>query len=93
MTDSLPGEMGAELTSITAQAHRNESVLKLVEFARSLPRDDAELLIRCALEGAQVKDLAPLFGVPPKTVTKRWERLRARLKERSIWSVFLEEGA
>ena len=89
---TLPPELGAELTSITSIAKRNEFAIKLSEFASDLPGEDAEILIRCGLEGAMVKDVAPLVGASPEAVKKRWQRLRARLREGSIWTDFLDDA-
>lgn len=84
--ESLPPEMRAQITSISAGLRQDERVQHILDIAAELGREDRELLIHCGLEGLLLKEAAPIVGLSLEAAKKRWQRLRADLKDRPGWS-------
>jgi len=68
-------------TSIRSRLARDESVRMLVEHVSTLDPIDRMLLIHCGLEDVPCAEAAVRLGVEADAATKRWQRLRARLRE------------
>lgn len=78
-----------EATSISRRVARDESVRSFLVEVGSLAEDDKVLLLSCGLEGLQHAEAAQVLGISKEAVSKRWQRLRARLKEQGGWEGLL----
>ena len=71
-------------TSIRSRMARDESVSKLVEHVASIDEVDRKVLIHCGLEDMPCALAAVRLGMGVEAVTKRWQRLRARLRTSGV---------
>lgn len=78
-TDTLTGEVHAEMTSITAQARQNEHVQQLVNDAAHMSREEVQTLVLMGLEGLSSPEAAEIMKISPNAAKKRWQRLREQL--------------
>ena len=69
------------VTSITQRIAREDSVRSFLEHARALDEVDRMLLVRCGLEQETCARAAVELGLGEDAAIKRWQRLRARLRE------------
>lgn len=76
----LPNELIAQGTSISHKAAREEDITRLLAALEKLDRDERTLFAHCALEGLSAEDVAPLLGIGAEAAAKRWQRLRAQLR-------------
>ena len=77
-------QVAESVTRLTRRLVREESVLRFLEHLRGLPREDQELVSFCGLEGTTCADAARKLGIGAEAATKRWQRLRSRLREHGI---------
>jgi RNA polymerase sigma-70 factor, ECF subfamily len=90
---SRPEAVVAEGTSISLRVSRNETLANMIEAVSSMEEDDRALFFHCALEGLAVADAAPLIGIGEEACAKRWQRLKARLRESPEWrGYFVDVG-
>lgn len=71
----------AVATTISRRVRRDESIERFLVSARELDDDDRDLLLHRGLEGAPHEAVAALLGISTEAVTKRWHRLRTRIRE------------
>ena len=82
------------VTSVASRLARHEGVTRLLELARTAgSEDDERLLVLCGLEGMTCSEAAIRLGLSEDAVTKRWQRLRARLRESEAVRALLWPGA
>ena len=86
----LPSELQAQLTSITADVRRRDRVSDLVSVVNALDDDDRRLFTHCGLEGAMLKEVAPILGITENAAKKRWSRLRQKLEKHPLIEEFIE---
>jgi RNA polymerase sigma factor (sigma-70 family) len=72
---------------------REEQLQSFVAWSDSLERDDRRLLMYRGLEGWSHADVGKLLGVSEATASKRWDRLRERLREHPRVLSLLAQGA
>lgn len=80
------------ITSIGSRLAADESVQRFLAFAGSISPEDRQILLLCGLETTSCRETAPLVGMNEEAVAKRWQRLRALLREKS-WSRELLDAA
>lgn len=68
------------VTSITKRLARDEAIERLLARVEALPTDERRLFVWCGLEERTCAEAATRLGVSEEAATKRWQRLRARLK-------------
>lgn len=73
-----------DATAISRRLVRDEELARFGERVRGLSEEDRKLVLHCGLEGMPRKEAAARVGLPTETVTKRWQRLRARLEEAGL---------
>lgn len=66
-------------TAVSQRVSRDESLGLFREEVGKLPEDDRKLVLHCGLEGLPHVQVAERMGLSGEAVTKRWQRLRARL--------------
>jgi RNA polymerase sigma factor (sigma-70 family) len=71
-------------TSIRSRMARDESVDRLVEHVASIDELDRKVLIHCGLEDMPCSLAAVRLGLGVEAVTKRWQRLRAKLRTSGV---------
>jgi RNA polymerase sigma-70 factor (ECF subfamily) len=82
-----------DATRATARVAREEQLQSFVAWSDSLERDDRRLLMYRGLEGWSHADVGKLLGVSEATASKRWDRLRERLREHPRVLSLLAQGA
>ncbi|MCB9890771.1 MAG: sigma-70 family RNA polymerase sigma factor [Planctomycetes bacterium] len=72
------------MTRLTQRLVREESIARFLEYVATLPAEDQELLSFCGLEGMSCLEAGRKLGIGNDAATKRWQRLRTRLRERGL---------
>ena len=72
------------VTSLSRRFERDESMLRFLEKIDGLPSEERDLVVFCGLEGFTCGEAAVRLGISVDATTKRWQRLRAELRE-SRW--------
>jgi len=75
--DSLPDTA----TSITTRVARDDQLKAFLRRVGLLPEEDRKLLIYRGLEGLEHSHVGELMDLTPESASKRWQRLRARLRD------------
>ena len=88
--EALPPVLATQATSISRTVARSDDARRLVELLRELPDDERALFLRCGIEGLNPKAASELLQLSHDACVKRWQRLRARLKESEAWRQVLE---
>lgn len=73
-------EVPEAITSLTKRVARDEGVALFRQLLAELPSEEQELALYCGLEGAACTTVATRLGLGVEATTKRWQRLRARLR-------------
>jgi len=68
------------ITSFTQRLAKDDSVRRFLDEARRLDADDQQILVRCGLEERTCGEVAREMELGEEAVTKRWQRLRAKLR-------------
>ncbi len=71
-------------TRISQRLARSETVQRFVRMADALSPEDRKTLVYCGLEQLTCAEAATRIGVSEEATIKRWQRLRARMRE-SAW--------
>ncbi|GJM21139.1 MAG: hypothetical protein DHS20C15_10540 [Planctomycetota bacterium] len=86
----LSTDMWAQLpdtaTRISRAVLRDERLAKLLDHLDELPDDERRLLILRGLEGLPHEEVAEVLGLSTEAVSKRWQRLCAKLREQRAWT-------
>jgi RNA polymerase sigma factor (sigma-70 family) len=69
------------VTSFTQRLSREDSVREFLAQAEALEETDRMLLIHCGLEDETCAQAATKLGLSEEAAMKRWQRLRAKLRE------------
>ena len=69
------------ITAVSKRLAKDENLGRFMDFVNGLPDDDRALVLHCGLEGLPLKDVGARLGISEDAATKRWQRLRARLRE------------
>jgi RNA polymerase sigma factor (sigma-70 family) len=77
------------VTSFTQRLAREDAVREFLAQAAELDDDDRMILIHCGLEEETCASVATKLGLGEDATIKRWQRLRARLRERPWARSFL----
>lgn len=87
--ESIPDAM----TSVRTRLARDDLVQRFLAEAERLDPIDRRLLLHVAFEGFTCVEAATRLGLSPDAATKRWQRLRARLREGGfVAALELDEG-
>jgi RNA polymerase sigma-70 factor (ECF subfamily) len=76
-------ELPDSATRVSQALVRDERLAAFLELVRSLPEEERRLLIHRGLEGLPHEQVAELLDLAPEVVTRRWSRLRERLRART----------
>jgi RNA polymerase sigma factor (sigma-70 family) len=87
--DGLPHSV----TSFTQRIARDETVRAFLEHAGRLDEDERTVLVLCGLEAKSCAEVAAKIGQSEEAVAKRWQRLRARLRDTPHGRGLLADGA
>jgi RNA polymerase sigma factor (sigma-70 family) len=74
-------QLPESVTSISQRLAREDTVLRFVEYAQRLDAADRDLLVHCGVEGGTCSEAATRMGLSNEAATKRWQRLRAELRD------------
>jgi RNA polymerase sigma-70 factor (ECF subfamily) len=81
LLESRAGAVPAELTTISRRVARDEALERFLARAEELDPEDRDLLLYRGIEGLQHDQVAAILGLTPETASKRWQRLRDRLRD------------
>lgn len=87
--EALLQALPASITAITQRLSRDEALARFREELAALPEEDRALVTHCGLEGMGRSEVATLMGLSVEAVTKRWQRLRAKLELGGLPSLLL----
>jgi len=77
------GEKSAALTSIVTRLAKDDSLRLFLEFIEELETEERALLVYCGIEGYSCAQAAARLMITPDAASKRWQALRARIKQNS----------
>jgi RNA polymerase sigma-70 factor (ECF subfamily) len=81
------------VTSIGTRLARDEALQRFLARVGELEPEDRMLLLHCGFEGYTTAAAATRLGIAAEAAKKRWQRLRARLGERSdMFALLVEPG-
>lgn len=69
------------VTSFTQRLAREDSLRAFLEEAQALDETDRMLLVHCGLESETCADAAVKLGLSEDAAIKRWQRLKAKLRD------------
>lgn len=81
-----------DATRATARIAREEQLQAFLAWSDGLERDDRRLLMYRGLEGWSHADVGQLLGISAAAASKRWDRLRERLREHPRVLSLLAQG-
>jgi RNA polymerase sigma-70 factor (ECF subfamily) len=70
------------VTSISRKVATEECIRRFLDYATDLDVTDRELLVHCGLEGTACVEVARRLAIGGDAATKRWQRLRAELRQK-----------
>lgn len=83
--DTLSGsariERSETVTSIASRMARDEALQRFVERVQSLDSEDRQIVLLCGFQACTCVTAARRLGLGEDLVTKRWQRLRERLRD------------
>jgi RNA polymerase sigma factor (sigma-70 family) len=79
------GQVAADMTTLTRAIGRRDDSRRLHELLATLDPDDRQLALLCGMEGASSRTAAVQLGIGEEAAQKRWQRLRARLRDAAPW--------
>ncbi len=82
--DSL-SQIPADVSTVSRRVSRDEALAKFVAFIHDLEDADREILLHCGLEDLSAREAGEALGLSTAAVEKRWQRLRARIRENVDW--------
>ena len=74
-------QISASVTAMSQVLLRDEAIQRFHAYLQTLPRADQDLVSFCGLEGSTCAEAARKLGIGEEAAHKRWQRLRARLRE------------
>jgi RNA polymerase sigma-70 factor (ECF subfamily) len=75
------GNVPDEVTQMTHRVARNEELRRFLDDTGVLSPEDRAILAHCGLEGRTCAEVATRLELTEAAVIKRWQRLRARLRQ------------
>ncbi len=80
------------VTAVSLRFVRSQSRADFAEWLEGLEQQDQDLVIHLGLEGMTSPQVAVMLDLEPKTVAKRWQRLRQRLERQGTLLEILGES-
>lgn len=80
------------VTTITTRLARDEGLRRFFEYVDALEPEDRKILIHCGLEELTCGEAATRLGLSADAATKRWQRLRGKLRESGVGRDLLLAG-
>lgn len=77
--EDVPGAV----TSISQRLAREDTIRRCLEYAQRLDATDRDLFVHCGIEGSSCAEAATRLGLGGAAAAKRWQRLRAELREKA----------
>ncbi len=78
---SAMNDVADSMTRLTQRLVREESITRFLEHIATFSAEDQELISFCGLEGMTCVEAGRRLGLGSEATTKRWQRLRARLRD------------
>lgn len=75
------GNVPDEVTRLTQRVARNVELRRFLDETGALSPEDRTILAHCGLEGRTCAEVAGRLDMSEAAVIKRWQRLRARLRQ------------
>lgn len=82
--------VSAKISAPLQRVVRDDGLRHLLDLIRALPPEDQELAVRCGLEGTACEEVGIRLGLGRDATTKRWQRLRQRLRENPRFAALME---
>ncbi|MCA8975491.1 MAG: sigma-70 family RNA polymerase sigma factor [Planctomycetes bacterium] len=82
---SALGQVAADMTTLTRKVARRDDLQHMLAMLDALDEVDREIATLCGMEGQTCRAVAARVGLGEEAVTKRWQRLRAKLKSTATW--------
>ena len=79
------------ITGVSRRIARDEGIAHFRSVVQQLPEEDRKLVVHCGLEGLALREVGERLGISEDAATKRWQRLRARLRESDLPEYLLAE--
>jgi RNA polymerase sigma-70 factor (ECF subfamily) len=72
------------LTTASSRLCKDEALLRFIDYVSALDADDQTLLVYCGLEEYTCAEAAVRLGISVEATAKRWQALRARLRQSGV---------
>ncbi|MEM9381336.1 MAG: sigma-70 family RNA polymerase sigma factor [Planctomycetota bacterium] len=79
------------ITGVSRRVARDEGLARFRDAVAALPEDDRRLVVHCGLEGLPLREVGERLGISEEAATKRWQRLRARMRTSDLPAHLLAE--
>lgn len=96
--DSFTGKLFAldqcpdSITTITTRLSRDEGLRRFLDYVEGMEQEDRRILVHCGLEELTCAETATRLGLTLDATTKRWQRLRERLRDSGVGRQLLLSG-
>jgi RNA polymerase sigma factor (sigma-70 family) len=80
------------VTSISTRLARDEDIRRFLAYVSGLPFDDRMLVVYCGFEEYTCAEAATRLGLSPDAASKRWQSLRAKIRENGSLRALALEG-
>ncbi|MEM9802175.1 MAG: sigma-70 family RNA polymerase sigma factor [Planctomycetota bacterium] len=91
-SDPLDG-VADSVSAVSRRLAKDEVLAQFREAVEALPEDDRRLVVHCGLEGLPLRTVAERLEISEEAATKRWQRLRQRLRTSGLPAHLLAEDA
>jgi RNA polymerase sigma-70 factor, ECF subfamily len=80
-------------TSVSLRAEENETLQRFLAYLDDLEEEERKLVLYCGLEELSLPEAAARLGIGTEAATKRWQVLRARMRENGMLRALALDGS
>jgi RNA polymerase sigma-70 factor, ECF subfamily len=79
-------------TSVSLRAEENEALQRFLAYVADLEEEERQLVLYCGLEELSLPEAAARLGIGTEAATKRWQVLRARMRQNGMLRALALDG-
>lgn len=77
-------QVADSVTAVSRRIAKDEGLARFQEHVSAMDPDDRSLVVHCGLEGLGLREVGERLGISTEAAAKRWQRLRAKLRESEL---------